>query len=96
MPLNEQDVQIIARIAVLEFLVAHLFNMIYGKEGLTLEQIREEHRKAKNLMRRHTNPGFDPAESDLITAEMETALESVLEMTEQIFERYSTIGKAKS
>jgi hypothetical protein len=41
------------------------------------------------------NPGFDAGESDLITAEMETALESVLEMIEQLFERYSKIGKTK-
>jgi hypothetical protein len=46
-------------------------------------------------MTRQTNPGFDAAESDLITAEMETALESVLEMIEQLFERYSKIGKTK-
>ena len=47
------------------------------------------------LMTRHTNPGFDAAESDLITAEMEMALKSVLEMIEHLFERYSKVGNTK-
>lgn len=95
-PLNEKDVQIVARIAVLEYLVANIFNMLYGKEGLTIDEVKEEHRKVKKLMARQTNPGFDAAQSDLITGEMETALESVLDMTEGLFERYSKIGKPKS
>lgn len=94
-PLTEKDVQILARIATLEYLVANLFNMLYGKEGLTIEEIKEEHRKARAMMARHTNPGFDAAQSDLITAEMEIALEAVLKMTEELFERYSKIGKSK-
>jgi hypothetical protein len=66
--------------------------MEYGAKGLSLEQVKEEHRKGKALMTRHTNPGFDAAQSDLITGEMETALNDVLQMTEQLFERYSKIG----
>jgi len=95
-PLNERDVQIVARIAVLEYLVANMLSMLYGKEGLNMYEIKEEHRKAKNLMAHYTNPRFDLAQSDLITGEMETALERVLDMTERLFERYSRIGKAKS
>jgi hypothetical protein len=69
--------------------------MQYGKAKLTIEEVKEEHRKAKIAMARTTNPGFDPAQSDLITGEMEIALEHVLELTEQLFERYSRIGKNK-
>ena len=90
-PLNPREIEFQARIAVLEYLVAQLFNMQYGAKGLTLDQIKEEHRKAKALMKRQINPGFDAAQSDLITGEMEIALDDVLQMIEQIFERYSKI-----
>jgi hypothetical protein len=92
-PFTEREVEILARISVLEYLVAQLFNIQYGKEGLTIDQIKEEHRKAKNLMMRQTSPGFDPAQSALFAGEMETALADMLEMIEQLFERYSKIGK---
>jgi hypothetical protein len=94
-PLNEKAVLIVARIAVLEYLVANLFNMRYGEKKLTMDEVKEEHRKSKAQMARHTNLGFHPAQSDLITNEMEVALENVFKMTEDLFERYSMIGREK-
>jgi hypothetical protein len=44
-------------------------------------------------MMRQTNPGFDAAQSALIAGEMEDAISDDLEMIEQLFDRYSRIGK---
>jgi hypothetical protein len=44
---------------------------------------------------RQTNPGFDAAQSDLITGEIESAADDILKMIEQLFERYSRIGKTR-
>jgi hypothetical protein len=93
-PFTEREVEILARISALEYLVAQLFNMQYGKEGLTISQIKEEHRKAKALMKRQTIPGLDAAQSDMFSGEMESALADVLETAEALFERYSQIGKS--
>ncbi len=56
-------------------------------------QVKEEHRKVRNLLARQTNPGFDPATSDHIAGEMQIALDNVLGTIEQLFDRYSKIGK---
>jgi hypothetical protein len=79
-PLEAREIEVLARISVLEYLVAHLFNMQYGEKGVTLDQAKEEHRKAKALFKRQTFPQFDPAHSDLIAGEMERALTPKLEV----------------
>jgi hypothetical protein len=92
-PMTQREVELLARLSVLEYLVAQLFNMKYMEKGLTLDQVKAEHAKARKLLAKQTNPGFDAAQSDLLTGEMETALDDVLAMIEQVFERHSKIGK---
>ena len=84
--LSEHEVEVLARISVLEYLIAQLFIMKYLTDGLSMEQIKEEHRKLRSLMMRQTNPGFDAAQSALLAGEMEDALADDLEMIEQLFE----------
>jgi hypothetical protein len=93
MAMSPTEVELLARVSVIEYLVAQLFNMKYLRDGLSMEQVKEEHRKVKNLMKRQTNPGFDAAQSALLAGEMEDALADDLEMIEQLFERYSRIGR---
>jgi hypothetical protein len=92
-PITQRELEILARISVLEYLVAQLFNQQYLAQGATLEWVKEQHQKFKNLLMRQTNPGFDAAQSDLITGEIENAADDILLMIEQLFERYSRAGK---
>jgi hypothetical protein len=82
------EIQLQARIAVLEYLLAQLFRTMYATSGLNMDQIKEQHRKVREILRLQTNPGYDAAMSDLITAEMEIALDHVLEMIEQLWQCY--------
>ncbi len=88
-PLSPHEIEALARISVLEYLVAQLFNMQYRARDLPLRKQKEDHRKAKAIFKRQTFPAFDAAQSDQLAAEMDTALESDLELIEQLFELYS-------
>jgi hypothetical protein len=92
-PMTQRELELLARISVLEYLVAQLFNQQYLAQNATLDWVKEQHQKVKNLLMRQTNPGFDAAQSDLITGEIESAADDILKMIEQLFERYSRIGK---
>jgi hypothetical protein len=86
-PLNHLEMEFLARISVLEYLVAQLFSKQYQAKRLTVDEVKAEHEKAKKLLARQANPEFYSFQSDLITGEMETALDSVLKMIEEMFER---------
>lgn len=84
---HPSEMEIRARIAVLGYLVAQLFNMLYRAEGRTLEEVKEQHRKAKAQMSRQASQAPATAQSSQLAGEMEKALDNVLQMVEQLFER---------
>ena len=83
----------VSRVAVLEYMVAQLFNMNYLANGLSMEQVKVEHSKVAKLFQNQTFAGMDATSSDLMAQEMEESMSSLLEMIEQTFERYSRIQR---
>jgi len=95
-PLNQLELEFLARISVLEYLMAQLFAKQYQAQGFNIDQIKIENEQTKKFPAREVHPGFDPFQSDLITGEMKTALDDVFKMTEKIFERHSKEARPRS
>lgn len=84
---HPSDLELRARIAILGYLVAQLFSMLHRAEGHTLEEIKEQHRKAKAQIKAQSGHGSGSPQSIQLADEMEKALDDVLKMVEQLSER---------
>ena len=84
---HPSDMEVRARIAILGYLVAQLFSMLYRAEGRTLDEIKEQHRKAKAQMKAQSGTSSENPQSVRLASEMEKALDDILKMVEQLFER---------
>jgi hypothetical protein len=88
---EETWIEVGARIAVLEFLVAHLFRFHYLNVGSKDEDIRENHQEIVRLFEQYAYGG-DPAVSDHISAEMTHWARETLNMVEELRAEYTKRG----
>ena len=93
--ITQANIQLKARIAVLEFMVAHLYAMntrtvrrIFDiPKAEMMKATRKEIRKLKKTFAQRTFPGLDPAMSDLWASELEVVADDVLEIVEEFLQK---------
>jgi hypothetical protein len=73
-----QELNLQARLAAIEYMLANLYRLVHGVAGSTPEQIQSNHEQARETLRRVTIPGADPAQSDEFVAEVQAAVENIL------------------
>jgi hypothetical protein len=73
-----------ARLAAIEYMIAHLTASIYRINGVTPDQVHMLHGAMLEQIRNTGFPPLDPAGSDALSAEMETAVARMQRMTESL------------
>jgi hypothetical protein len=74
--IDENAVKLEARLCAIEFAICELFSAFYSK--LPAREIHKRHDQLLAAMRKRGVRGVDPAVSDLLSAEAETALHELL------------------
>lgn len=70
--------KLLARIFALEYLFTDAMSKVYAATHLTAGQIDSLHADAKAMLSNVTLPGLDPAQSDMWSNELETAISGLL------------------
>ena len=78
----EHDMRISARLAVLEYMVAHLLTEHYKSLGYMVDQVRAFNDGLRLQLREGAFGGPDPAMSDAWSAELEAAATQILDGVE--------------
>jgi hypothetical protein len=76
MAVNEEEVQLGVRLAAIEFMICELFSAAY--RGADARQVHLRHDKWVNFFQKKPIEGYDPATSDLLAAELETAIRRLI------------------
>lgn len=81
----EQVLKLEARLAAIEYLLAHVVSHQYRTDGATPEMIEQGHKRLRGFAREWTFPELsDPAFSDLLASEIEAALDKLLGKVEGV------------
>lgn len=83
--MDEQTAKAQARLFAIEHLLRHLYVVVYRSLDLTLDDVRQVHRKAREMLRKDTYP-TDAATSDVVASEIQEAVTSQLSAIEQMLE----------
>jgi hypothetical protein len=67
-----------ARLIAIEYLLMNLYKFLYRTLNHSPEKILAGHQMAREMLRQQTFPGFDAAESDLLSAEVQASVETLL------------------
>jgi hypothetical protein len=81
--MDEQTVKMMARISALEYLVCHLQTKLFRIIGAEPDRIRNANDQCLENLRTITIPGIDPAWSDMLAAELQDAVRSILRGIEE-------------
>jgi hypothetical protein len=81
------------RLAAIEYFLGNLAAMFYRERGLTTGTVEAMHQRWLDGVRIVTFPGDHPAVSDLLSAEFELALSSLLHGVREIWETAKTPPK---
>jgi hypothetical protein len=88
--MDETKIKAEARLAAIEYVLAHLYKVTYQAIGVTPEIRAESHRRLTERLATTAIPGVDAAQSDLASFELQLAAERLLGVIEEI------AGSAKS
>lgn len=80
--MTEEQIRIRARLAILEYISAHLLLAIYRIRALPPEAVSALNATLRTRLRDQAFPDLDPAMSDLWAAELETAGNRILDAVE--------------
>lgn len=72
------------RMAAAEYLVANIYAAMFAQTDDPVREVKVANDTLRNNLQRQTVPGADPAWSDHVSAEMQDAMERVLEMMEEM------------
>lgn len=82
--MDEKALQLEARLAAIEFMVAHLYNMFH----LIIRSSPEQRTASEDILRRQfaelTIPGTDPAISDVASSDIEHHVLQLLEIAQSL------------
>jgi hypothetical protein len=80
-PMNEEyAIELNARLSAIEFAICEIFSVVYLK--VPARQIHARHDHWLELARQQGVPGLDPAQSDLLSGELENALHDLSRLIE--------------
>ena len=74
--MDEEAIKLEARLCAIEFLICDLFSAAY--RGMKASDVHRRHDQLTEYFRKQAVPGCDPAMSDLLAGEVETALRGLL------------------
>jgi len=78
--MNEDEAKLNMRLYALELLVANVFAMLCTLDPLPDDFLARIQKQMIKAAQKQGFPGFDPAESDFLSAELEAALSRLLGM----------------
>jgi len=73
-----------ARFYALEYMLVNLYANLHRATGQSLEDTQRRRRKTIDRLSKQTFPGFDAAESDLVSQEVVAAVERLLLQIEEL------------
>lgn len=91
---TEPQLKLEARLAAIEYMVAHTLSRLYIMLGVTDEQLDEMEAVSRATLSRMTLQGVEPVVGDMFTAEIQDNIERLTAVAREM--RDLTTGRAKT
>jgi hypothetical protein len=82
--MDETQIKSEARLVAIEYMIVNIYAILHRASGAPPESILAIHQKARETLSRESMPGLDPAQSDMIAAEIQAAVEAMLSDVEEM------------
>ena len=82
--MNEEELKATIRLQAIEYMIANLYKVVYGVLGTPTETIAQLHAEARDRFRNTPLVGLTPVQSDLISAELDSAVGRLMAMIEEM------------
>lgn len=90
--ITQEKIELEMRLSALEFFISKLHAAHIAVMNLTSAEIDEKFKSLRDEAGKQRFPGFDPAMSDLISAEWEAAIARLLDQQKAILAQWSAKG----
>ena len=76
--MTEKEIKLEARLIAIEYMITNLYAVLHGLFRTPSELLHQTHEKGRAMLSQITIPGFDAAQSDLLSAEIQDAADRMI------------------